>query len=210
MMNQTQITADNMIAEIIQIEWEFFDKVNNQGGRAGCQDDYKTFYIMRKSQFLCWNEKLLSSYLRDLQNYRTEGENPLTLKYAYMMRFTAPADYEKIKFRLPVISSEKEQLAVSIAKIQAAWADEFYQTHPNLKNHARPIWQSGDSPYSVSIETYLLGELFTYSEKTLHIYADYVCQLLAEHKNLTQLTLEETAKAYGYGSAEEAERGFID
>ena len=32
-----------MIDEIIQLEWEQFDKVQNVGGRANCQDDFKTF-----------------------------------------------------------------------------------------------------------------------------------------------------------------------
>lgn len=29
--------------EIIAMEWDFFDKVQNEGGRADCQDDYYTF-----------------------------------------------------------------------------------------------------------------------------------------------------------------------
>lgn len=44
-----------LIQRLIEREWTLFDKVRNIGGRASCQDDRKTFFIMRGSQFLSWN-----------------------------------------------------------------------------------------------------------------------------------------------------------
>ena len=43
---------NDIIQQIVDIEWAFFDQVQNIGGRADCQDDYPTFLIMRKRQFL--------------------------------------------------------------------------------------------------------------------------------------------------------------
>ncbi|MCB6367326.1 DUF4125 family protein, partial [Intestinibacillus massiliensis] len=40
---------DDLINSIIEAEWKMFDQVQNQGGRAGCQDDEWTFYAMRYS-----------------------------------------------------------------------------------------------------------------------------------------------------------------
>ena len=37
------------IEEIIKIEWQMLQTVDNIGGRASCQDDDETFYIMRRS-----------------------------------------------------------------------------------------------------------------------------------------------------------------
>ena len=37
---------DELINRIIDAEWAMFDEVDNIGGRAGCQDDGRTFYIM--------------------------------------------------------------------------------------------------------------------------------------------------------------------
>ena len=42
---------DPLIAAIIGAEWQMFDKVQNEGGRAACQNDARTFAIMRYSQF---------------------------------------------------------------------------------------------------------------------------------------------------------------
>ena len=44
------------IEEIIKIEWQMFQNVDNLGGRADCQDDFETFYIMRRSQYDNWSE----------------------------------------------------------------------------------------------------------------------------------------------------------
>ncbi|MDY2738998.1 MAG: DUF4125 family protein [Acidaminococcus sp.] len=36
-----------LIQRIIEREWTLFDEVHNIGGRASCQDDRETFFIMR-------------------------------------------------------------------------------------------------------------------------------------------------------------------
>ena len=48
--------VEELIEKIVMLEWKAFDKVENQGGRASCQDDWSTFSIMRKSQYMLWEE----------------------------------------------------------------------------------------------------------------------------------------------------------
>ena len=38
------MTKQEKIEKLIQMEWEDFQKVNNEGGRASCQDDPETFF----------------------------------------------------------------------------------------------------------------------------------------------------------------------
>ena len=57
---------DDLINQIIDIEWDMFGRVNNQGERASCQDDEWTFYVMRYSQFSIYTFGELSQYLNDL------------------------------------------------------------------------------------------------------------------------------------------------
>ena len=63
--------------------------------------------------------------------------------------------------------------------------------------------------YGVSSETYLLCELYTYSERTLQLYSDYVEEIKKEKKNLAAMILEATFLAYGYNSIEEAEQSIF-
>ena len=44
---------------IVDIEWTMFDQVHNIGGRASCQEDPRTFFIMRSSQLRAWSPDML-------------------------------------------------------------------------------------------------------------------------------------------------------
>ena len=56
-----------------------------------------------------------------------------------------------------------------IAKIQVDWMEEFSKEYPKLANNARDITSDSDNLYNTSYETYLKGELLTYSEKLLKL-----------------------------------------
>jgi len=77
-----------IIEKIISLEWEMFQRVENEGGRASCQDDPTTFYHMRKSQFSAWTEEICLSYLEDLRAAAKSGRNLVEEKYARMMAST--------------------------------------------------------------------------------------------------------------------------
>ena len=47
--------------------------VKNEGGRAGCQDDWFTFSIMRKSQYLTWDKGMLLQYCYDFDREMERG-----------------------------------------------------------------------------------------------------------------------------------------
>ena len=70
-----------LIDEIIAMEWWQFQAVENEGGRASCQDDLETFTIMRKSQFLAWDTDVIESYHRDISAAREACRNLITEKY---------------------------------------------------------------------------------------------------------------------------------
>ncbi|MBR4224439.1 MAG: DUF4125 family protein, partial [Oscillospiraceae bacterium] len=104
--------------KIIAVEWDMFDKVQNVGGRADCQDDWETFSIMRKSQYYCFDEELLRSILSDFLSARDAGRNVITEKYGYMMRYTVPEEFARIEAALPPVSEFKAQLIDAIVPIQ--------------------------------------------------------------------------------------------
>ena len=42
---------EELVQKIIEVEWNQFQMVKNEGGRAACQDDWNTFQLMRESHF---------------------------------------------------------------------------------------------------------------------------------------------------------------
>lgn len=205
-LEDTPVGEDSpLLASVIRTEWDFFDQVKNEGGRASCQDDWDTFSLMRKSQFLTWPQSLLYSYGNDLLNARRNHWNPITEKYARMMESTAPARYQEIKDTLPLISAQKSKQIGEIIPVQVAWMEEFHKKYPNLGLQTRLIHTYEDTEEETSFETYLRGELGTYSDATIALYHEFIFRLVGEGKNLTHMTMEHTVRLYGYSSLDDAE-----
>lgn len=195
-----------VVEEIFRLEWEAFDKVQNEGGRADCQDDLETFSIMRKSQYLAWDIELLERYREEFMQAVSDGRNLITEKYARMMESTAPEKYAELKEKLPQISPETAQMREAIISIQVGWMEELAERFPNLAANARTIRTESDTPFNTSYETYLRGELMTYSDDLLYMYGRYVVSLAGRGKNLAELIMTNTVHFYGYASLEAAER----
>lgn len=200
----------DLIAKIIEIEWEMFQNVPNIGGTALCQQDPKTFKIMRFSQAMSWPEPVLESYLEDLATAKKNQRNLLTEKYARMMQSTSPLEYSRIKHLLPVLDPKVLQLIDKIVEIVLEWQVELANKYPAIQKRGRPIYSSYDTLYTTSIETYLRGELATYSQKTLELYYENVLKQQAENINGSEITLLHMVKSYGYSSLEEANEKLKD
>ena len=112
---------DALINEIVNSEWAMFQKVENIGGRAFCQDQYDTFYANRYSQHSVLRSDTLESYRRDLLSAERTGRNLIMEKYAYMMEFTEPEYYEaNLKAHLPALDQKKAELIADIVSRQLA------------------------------------------------------------------------------------------
>ena len=193
------------IAAIVDEEWRQFQQVQNEGGRASCQDDRDTFVLMRTSQFIPWAEEVLASYQQDLKRAGEEGWNLLTEKYARMMEHTAPQQYARLADRLPERSAERLQLQELLISIMMRWTREVERRCPHLMDRGRNLSSEQDGPWNVSSETYLRGELGTYSDETLRLYAQMVLELLSQGKNLVEQNMTCMARGYGYRGLEDAE-----
>ena len=200
-------TKEELAELIARKEFEAFDKVKNQGGRADCQDDWFTFSIMRKSQYLTWNQTMLLQYAYDFERELAKGHNLIEEKYGRMMESTAPAEYEKIKEHFPIISPQKKQIIEEIVALQVQWMEEFAAKYPKLAGNARSIHTYEDHLWNTSYETYLRGELGTYSDKMLELYARYIVEYARASRNVARDIMEESVWMYGYEGLDEAEAG---
>ena len=115
------MTKQEKIEKLIQMEWEDFQKVNNEGGRASCQDDPETFFIMRRSHFAPWTEELIDCVQADMDRAHEQGRNLVMEKYAWMMASTAPEQFKKLHHFLIDPTLAGEQWSDAIVKQQLAW-----------------------------------------------------------------------------------------
>ena len=192
---------EKIIEKILEKEWKYFSNLNNIGGRADCQDNREDFIIMRKSQWETFNEKTLLSYLEDLNS----KNNPLFQKYAQMMKYNSPEEYEKIKDILEKASDEKTDLVNKIMFIYMEWEKEFFERYPIFSSMGRPLYSSEDDNIETSIETYLRGELLSYSEKTLKLYLNYVIDNKEKNINLAIKNMDNLARMQGFNDSDEVE-----
>lgn len=197
---------EELVELVIETEWKAFDKVQNEGGRASCQDDHNTFHLMRASQYRTWKKEMLICYLLDFQDATQRGWNMISEKYGRMEETTAPDRYELIRDSLPVLPPEKKAIIEEIVKIQVGWMEEFALHYPKMAQNARTIHTADDTPFDTSYETYLRGEISTYSDEMLQLYGGFIVELAQAGRNLACLTMEQTALLYGYRSLEDAEQ----
>ena len=198
------LSAD--VLEIIDLEWIMFDRVQNIGGRADCQDNRPAFYIMRGSQLSAWSREMRESYLQDLLEAQAQDRNLLAEKYGYMMEQTNPVEYAQIKDRLPVRSGEKLALIKTICCQQVKWQEELSEEFPALTGRGRATHSEEDRARATSFETYLAGELSTYSMRTLHLYEEHMQRQKEAGVNMNRRILEKEVELYGYPSLEAAEK----
>lgn len=192
---------EKLIDEILEKEWNYFSNLNNIGGRADCQDNREDFIIMRKAQWLTFNEETLLSYLEDLNS----KNNPLFQKYGQMMKYNSPKEYEKIKNLLEQPSSQKLGLIEKIMEIYMKWEEEFFKAYPIFSSMGRPLYSKQDDDEDTSIETYLRGELLSYSEKTLALYLKYILEMKNKNINLAVKNMDNLASMQGFENSQDVE-----
>ncbi|MCR5799632.1 MAG: DUF4125 family protein [Lachnospiraceae bacterium] len=205
-MNSNDLKHNELVDRIAEEEWAAFDKVINEGGRASCQDDRETFMIMRKSQYMTWTDEMLESFIADFENAKQAGWNLITEKYGRMEESTAPEEYAKIKDSLPERDEKTRAIVEEIVKIQVGCMEDLATLYPNVATSARSIHTFEDTPWNTSYETYLRGELLTYSPETLALYGEYIVGYVKNEKNPAMEIMTNTAHLYGYRSLDELEK----
>jgi len=180
-----------LIDRILTVELSMFLTVRTVG-RAACQDHPEEFRQNRAAQFFTWSEKTLTSYLEDLMAAEEEGKNLMTMKYARMVN------------QIPCLNDDP--LIEKIVAIQTSWQKDLVARYPCLMGRARVIESRQDTDWQTSFETYLRGELETYSGKTLRSLYEDIQRYEQDHQNMNQRLYDFLIKDLGYESLDEAEK----
>jgi hypothetical protein len=181
----------DLIEQIVDHELAMFLSVPADG-EYSCQRHPESFRLHRRAQFSIWSRDTLNSYLQDLLRAEAEGSNLMTTKYARMDDLIPRTNYN------PLIES--------IVAIQYRWQREIFAKYPNLMQGARPLSSDEDSAFRTSFETYLRGELESYSDHTLALLYRDMNDLQKRGINGSERVYEYLAREMGYNSIEDAER----
>jgi hypothetical protein len=173
-------------------------------GPAGCQQDRRTFEVMRFGQAISWSLATLESYQADIEAAQAEGRNLIAEKYARMMASTDPQAYAELDHQLPRLTAQVIALIEAVIAILLAWEERLEAAYPNIFKRGRPLHSIADGPGVTSIETYLRGELATYSERTLKHYLRHIRQQNKAGINGAEATLAYMVSQYGFDSLEAA------
>lgn len=197
---------EKLIFDIAAAEWEMFQKVENTGGRASCQNDPDTFFKMRMSQWMVYSDEILESYLQDCREAMDKGWNLIFEKYARMMETVYQEEYERLLPWIPAVSENKKQMVEELLRQHLEWDVWMLQNYPNIRKNGRVMTTDQDSRIEgSSSESYLRAELLTYSEKTVALIHAYCCQAYEAGENLLKQIIENETRFYGYESLEAAE-----
>jgi hypothetical protein len=180
-----------LIEWVVESEFRMFLSVPADGDYS-CRQHPDSFRMHRKAQFNIWSDDTLESYLHDLQRAEKEGKNMMTIKYARMDNLIPRKNFN------PLIDR--------IAETQYRWQQEMFHTYPHFMTGARPLSEADDSALKTSFETYLKGELETYSDNTLSLLHRDLNNLAEKGINGSKLVYDYLVKELGYGSLEEAEQ----
>lgn len=203
MIRYQNTDKDRLINQIIDMEFNMFDKVNGLNGRAPCQNDIDTFYAMRYSQHNAFSESTLQSYFNDLRQAVADGRNLITEKYGYMMEFTDSLYYnEVLKGILPVQSPEKLMLISEIMLYLQEDYNDFSRKYPLFSKMGRP--QNSTSTVA-TIDIYNFGELKTYSYNTLQLYKNDLLNSRNQRETIVEKIQKQTSIFYGYKDIQDAE-----
>ena len=104
-----------------------------------------------------------------------------------------------------LILAKHKEIIKKIVKIYLKWELEIIEKYPHLASKARPLYSKDDTPNYTSIETYLKGELASYSLKTLKLYYNFILEYLNQNKNLAFENIQNIVLKKGFSSLEEAE-----
>jgi len=93
-----------------------------------------------------------------------------------------------------------------ITNYQCSWQRSMKEKFPKIFSKGRPLSSTEDSAYMTSFETYIRGELETYSDTTLELFHRDIQIKLSQGISMTEEVYEFLVRQLGYRCLEDAEK----
>lgn len=166
---------------------------------------FETLEVMKLNRYRTWNEEMITQYIYDYNCEKVKGRDIISEKYLRMLESTDQDEYRKIEDTLPKVSEEKKKIIDKLVFAEVGCLEELNEKYPELFKHTRSIHSYEDNSMNTSYETYLKGELLTYSDKMLELYNNFWAKALAENENPCLNIVNYAVKEYGHKDLKEAE-----
>lgn len=176
MGNKTVDERKELTRFIIDIEQDMFASVQTSE-LSSCQENLKTFRVMRWMNHSTHGDEFLDSYFQDLVDAQQEGRNLMTEKYAIIQG---------------LIPSDVTETMESVIYFETQWLGALKDRYPNLLKRF-----GGFKPY-------FEAELQVISEKSLDLYHKEIIDGVKAGRNLVQERYENLYRYLGHNSLEEA------
>jgi len=147
------------------------------------------FKFSRSAQFIPWSLEALKSYLNDLEGALHDGVNLISIRID---------NVHNPKNTNPIVDV--------IVAHQCLWQREVIRKYPAMMNGKRMAGNIGESPFLASFESYLKGELETYSDRTLSLLHRDILDKHAQGINMAEETYRYLIHELGFDSLSEAEK----
>ena len=180
-----------VIEQILALELKMFLAVPTTH-KYSCQENPEGFKLHRRAQFAAWSRATLESYLNDLHQAEKDGQNLLTVKYARMENMLPRCNFSTLIETVGDMIMEEQRV--------------FISNYPYLMLRGRPLNEQESQPGLTSFETYLKGELETYSEETLELLHRDILALKENGASFSEKIYQYLAVEWGFESLEKLEK----
>ncbi len=168
-----------LIERIVDIEQEMFRTVNSSV-HSPCQENLKTFRVMRRMHHSVLPAQVLHSYFDDLHRAQQAGRNFMTEKYARMEN------------RIPPL--KQSRFIDDIVNMEMNWMLEVAEKYPGTFSGSGEMFR-----------VYISCELETLSERTLQLLHNAVRKASLEKRNMVEERYNNLFRGFGYKSLADRE-----
>ena len=170
---------EKIITDIIDVEWSMFSTVN-ASEKSPCQEQEKTFRLMRWMSYSVCDEKVLEAILANVLEAKKKGRNLMTEKYGMM----------EGKIPLQNIHPITEKILTKEAEMMKEVAEKYPLTFQTK---------------SEQFGNYAACEYATYSDDSLYLYHEMIERYESEKVNIVEERYNNLFKKLGYDSLADKE-----
>ncbi len=179
-MERNNFENERLIDNIINLEWEMFRNVKASEPNS-CQENEKTFRMMRWMSYSVLPESLLREILNSINQATIDNRNLMTEKYARMGNQIPPLNES------PLIEECVEAEDGMMREVVEKYPATFLGHSPGFGN-------------------YLKCELETYSELALKGYHRFLTEAREKGENIVEMRYDNLFRRMGYASIADREK----